>query len=125
MKLLDQFFPEGLCAYDLFDQKQIDINTEYGTTLFGDRAIEILSGYNKNSNPFFMFLSFAAPHTPITETPNVYDECDIAREEYGDGRYNYCNMILEADKQIGIIIDILKKKDQMANKYSTIDLFLR
>ena len=129
LKLLNEFFPEGLCAYDFFDQRKIDINTEYSTTLFGNRAIDILSGYNKNSNPFFMFLSFAAPHTPILETPEVYDECDIARDLYGNGRYNYCNMILEADKYIGRVVDILKQNKLWDNtviifRYICIYVFL-
>eukprot|EP00485_Elphidium_margaritaceum_P017557 CAMPEP_0202733182 /NCGR_PEP_ID=MMETSP1385-20130828/188036_1 /ASSEMBLY_ACC=CAM_ASM_000861 /TAXON_ID=933848 /ORGANISM="Elphidium margaritaceum" /LENGTH=234 /DNA_ID=CAMNT_0049399507 /DNA_START=13 /DNA_END=714 /DNA_ORIENTATION=+ len=52
----------------------------------------------------------ATPHTPIVEPPRVFSECDVALQQYGVDRYNYCNMILEADTQIGRVVDALKSK---------------
>ena len=115
LRLLNSFFPEGICVYDFFDEKKLDINTEYFTKLFADRAIDIISEKNKDSNPFFMFFSMGTPHTPIVQPPENFTECDPSLELYGIDRYHYCNMILEGDYQIGRIVNALKQNNLWEN----------
>ncbi len=62
-----------------------------------------------------MLFSLGVPHTPIVVPPEVFPECDAALQSYGVGRYNYCNMILFADKEIGRTIDTLKQNNLWSN----------
>ena len=100
-------------GFDFYDQKELQLSTQgdYATILLTDRVIDIISSKNKKSDPFFLLFSTGTPHTPILEPPEEYPQCQSSFDIYGECRYNYCNMILEADKQIGRVIDALKDND--------------
>eukprot|EP01084_Bolivina_argentea_P043590 80293_1 len=49
LRLLNAFYPNGLCVYDFYDEKKLDFNTNYFTTLFADRVIDIISNKNNKS----------------------------------------------------------------------------
>ena len=38
---------------------------DYSTTVFTDRAKDIISASANTADPMFMFLSYQAPHTPL------------------------------------------------------------
>lgn len=52
----------------------------YTTDAFTNKALEWLEGHEKQTEPFFLYLSYTAPHDPLMAWPE-----DIARYE---GRYN-------------------------------------
>ena len=47
----------------------------YATDLFGDRAVDVVNGYAKGSQPFFISLHFNAPHWPW-EAPGDQSEAE-------------------------------------------------
>ncbi|MEM6379746.1 MAG: arylsulfatase [Bacteroidota bacterium] len=58
------------------------------------------------SNPFFMYLSLTAPHTPITPSDSFAGKSGAG--DYGD-------FIVEMDTYIGELISTLEKKGQLEN----------
>ncbi len=77
--------------------------SDYMTDYLGDRAVEAI-GANKN-RPFFMYLSFNAPHTPLQALKSDYD----ALPQIKDHRLRvYAAMIRSLDRNVGKVIEALK-----------------
>ena len=78
----------------------------YLTDDITDRAVEFLQESNKDKKPFFMFVSYNAPHWPNEAKPE-----DIAKFKNVQDRERriYCAMVYAMDKGIGRILDALKK----------------
>lgn len=78
----------------------------YLTDDITDRAVEFLQESNKDKKPFFMFVSYNAPHWPNEAKPE-----DIAKFKnvQDKERRIYCAMVYAMDKGIGRILDALKK----------------
>mgnify|MGYP006288823855 CR=1 FL=1 len=78
----------GSCKYieDPFHSNEVKTRNydhmqegKHSSELLADAAVNFISGYEKN-NPFFMYLSFLAPHDPRTMPKkflDMYDENDI------------------------------------------------
>ena len=77
----------------------------YLTDDITDRAVEFLQEAGKDKKPFFMFVSYNAPHWPNEAKPE-----DIAKfRNVQDGeRRVYCAMVYAMDRGIGRILDALK-----------------
>lgn len=69
------------------------------TDRLADRAVEFIE--SKDEKPFFIFLSFTAPHTPLQSKPE-------------DGK-GYVGLIQGMDRNIGMVIESLKKSGQLDN----------
>merc|ERR1712226_769755 len=60
-------------GYDWRDGEEIDraANGTYMSDLLGDRSVQIANEAAGTDDPFFMFVSFTNPHTPL-EAPQEY-----------------------------------------------------
>jgi arylsulfatase A-like enzyme len=81
--------------------------SKYLTTELGDKAVEFIA--NHGDDPFMMYLSFNAVHTPMEAT----DE-DLNRFS-GHKRQKLAAMTFSVDQAIGKIIDQLSKNNQLEN----------
>ena len=76
---------------------------KYMTDYLGDQAVEAIKA-NKN-RPFFMYLSFNAPHTPLQATQEDYDALPMIK----DHRLRvYAAMIRSLDRNVGHVLQTLK-----------------
>ena len=81
----------------------------YLTDVLGNKAISFIDKNNQSNNPFFLFLSFNAPHTPMQAKEEVL-------EKFKDNpRKVYASMMWSMDEAIGHVIDALKKNNQYDN----------
>lgn len=119
-------FPKGDSSY--FDptlwHNGIPVETKgYCSDVFGDATVEYIENNNQES-PFFIYLSFNAPHDPLQlpqEYYDMYKDCDptaavgdtympkmgdwdidSARKVYG--------MVTNIDDNVGKVMDALKRK---------------
>ena len=46
----------------------------YLTDVLGEKAISFIDKNNQSNNPFFLFLSFNAPHTPMQAKEEVLEK---------------------------------------------------
>src|SRR5947207_4145562 len=104
---------------DLWDEDVPIQRSGYLTNLLGNRAVEVVDGYAKSRQPFFLSLHFNAPHWPW-EAPG--DEAESARvratnlNDYdGGSQRTYQRMIAELDAQIGRVLDALKSNGLTEN----------
>ena len=81
----------------------------YLTDVLGEKAISFIDKNNQSNNPFFLFLSFNAPHTPMQAKEEVL-------QKFKDNpRQVYASMMWSMDEAIGNVIDVLKENNQYDN----------
>ena len=127
---------------------------DYLTDVLTDNAIQYLNENKGKSDPFFMYLAYNAPHTPLQATqaeiaqfkidnPNFESdlrgssylinsdpvlklstqaEKDAKIEEFIEARVIYATMTVNMDKNIGRVVDELKKDMDVFN--NTVIIFL-
>ena len=119
-----RYFPEDLTLNDLTEaRRQMDgyitkiydngkrINTKkYLTEELSDNAVKFIE--DNSDNPFFLYLSYNAPHTPLQATTK-----DLERNKHIDieNRQTYAAMVSSMDDGIGLILDKLEQKNIFEN----------
>ena len=119
-----RYFPDDLTLNDLTDaRRQMDgyitkiydngkrINTKkYLTEELSDNAVKFIE--DNSDNPFFLYLSYNAPHTPLQATTK-----DLERNKHIDieKRQTYAAMVSSMDDGIGLILDKLEQKNIFEN----------
>ena len=119
-----RYFPEDLTLNDLTKaRRQMDgyitkiydngkrINTKkYLTEELSDNAVKFIE--DNSDNPFFLYLSYNAPHTPLQATTK-----DLERNKHIDieKRQTYAAMVSSMDDGIGLILDKLEQKNIFEN----------
>ena len=114
-----RYFPEDLTLNDLTEaRRQMDgyitriydngkrIDTKkYLTEELSDNAVKFIE--DNSDEPFFLYLSYNAPHTPLQAT-----ERDLERNRHIEieKRRTYAAMVSSMDDGIGLILDKLEEK---------------
>ena len=81
----------------------------YLTDVLGDKAIGFINKNHQSNNPFFLFLSFNAPHTPM------HAKDDVLEKFKDNPRQVYASMMWSMDEAIGNVVEALKENDQYDN----------
>ena len=81
----------------------------HATDLFTDWAIEYIRSRQNSKQPFFLYLAYNAPHTPI-QPPEEWVERVREREpEASEKRVRYAALVEHMDDRIGRVLDVLKE----------------
>tara|TARA_B110000240_G_C13497453_1_gene452316 strand:+ start:670 stop:2049 length:1380 start_codon:yes stop_codon:yes gene_type:complete len=81
----------------------------YLTDVLGDKAINFINKNHKANSPFFLFLSFNAPHTPM------HAKKEVLKKFKDNPRKIYASMMWSMDEAIGSVVDKLKENNQYDN----------
>ena len=81
----------------------------YLTDVLGGKAIGFINKNHQSNNPFFLFLSFNAPHTPM------HAKDDVLEKFKDNPRQVYASMMWSMDEAIGNVVEALKENDQYDN----------
>jgi len=68
------------------------------TNAFGRGGMNFIERHYQSADPFFLYVAFTAPHTPLHNSPD-YDDVRIAG--LSGNRKKYASMMLTMDKEIG------------------------
>ncbi len=77
----------------------------YVTNAFGTGAVNFIKRHHADPNPFFLYVSFTAPHSPIGPSPDI-DDPRLA--SLSGTRKNYASMVLTMDREIGNIFNTIE-----------------
>ena len=81
----------------------------YLTDVLGNKAVNFIDKNHQSNTPFFLFLSFNAPHTPM------HAKDDVLEKFKDNPRQVYASMMWSMDEAIGNVIEVLKENDQYDN----------
>jgi autotransporter-associated beta strand protein len=78
------------------------------TETYGQFAVDFIADHHDDADPFFLYQSFTAPHTPLNESPDFNDP---RLAGLSGNRKKYASMMLTMDDEIGRILDKLDDPD--------------
>lgn len=92
----------------------------YITDLFTDKAIDFIQDAETNdADPFFLFMSYNAPHTPLQaldSDKNALTDGTVASFTYSnDARHTYAAMVYSVDRGVKRIVDELALRGETNN----------
>ena len=111
---------------DLWDDEVPIHQAGYLTDMLGSRAVDVVNGYAKSSQPFLLSLHFNAPHWPWEAPGDQAESVRLQQERRGIGDFDggtqktYQRLIEDMDLQIGRVLEAL---DQHGLRENTIVLF--
>lgn len=89
---------------------QPESHSEYLTDTFGQEAVKFLE--RNQQNPWFLYLAFNAPHTPLQATEKYLERVKGITDEK---RRTYAAMICAMDDAIGLVLAKLEAQKQTDN----------
>jgi arylsulfatase B len=92
-------------------QQLAEFSSSYLTDFFTDEAIRFMST-SKKSEPFFLFLSYNAPHTPMQATEDDLALYDHIKDKK---RRTYAAMMHGLDRGVGRVLDWLTESNKLIN----------
>ena len=95
-------------------QKLTEFSSPYLTDFFTDEAIRWMAGGDpaRAQEPFFLFLSYNAPHGPLEATP---DDLELFSHIKDKKRRTYAAMMFALDRGVGRVLDWLKQGNRAAD----------
>jgi len=104
-------------AYFYHNTSKVDVSG-YTTDLFAEEAVKWLK--RRTAKPFFLYLPFNAPHTPIQD-PDGFDPRTGTAPWREGHRPTYVKMVERLDQRVG---DVLAQLDAMRAAENTLVFFL-
>ena len=83
----------------------------YATELLTKEALNLFEAHD-GSAPFFLYLSYNSPHTPLQYPPSVEESYDFIES---DDRQVFAQMTTDVDAAIGKVIDSMKQHNMLEN----------
>lgn len=93
---------------DLFEDGKplLDRNGTWSDTIFADEAIRFIKG--PKTKPFFIYLTFQAPHDPIQDPDIPFDPPRDKKK--AENRPTYIKMVERLDREIGRVLQALQEQ---------------
>ena len=104
-----------------FDQHYMRLNQEkvnpkgHATDIFSDWTRHFLASRKDEKEPFFLYLAYNAPHTPIQPPKDWLEKVKAREKGITDKRAKLVALIEQMDHGIGQVIDALKSNGQWEN----------
>lgn len=94
-----------------FNGKEVD-EKEYITDGLSREAVNFVNRAAKKENPFFLYLSYNAPHTPLEAKEEDLKHYKHIKDKK---RRTYAGMVHAVDRGVGNVVEALKKNNQLEN----------
>ena len=91
-----------------------EFSSPYLTDFFTDEAVDWISqeSSSENAKPWFLYLSYNAPHTPMQATEEDLASCAHVQDP---GRRTYAAMMLALDRGVGRVVQRLEELGEREN----------
>ena len=87
----------------------------HATDLFTEWAIEVIRGHAHSSQPFFLYLAYNAPHTPIQPPEDWIERIRQREPDASSERVKYIALVEHLDAGIGRVLEALEQTGQLSN----------
>ena len=93
-------------------KKLTEFSSPYLTDFFTDEAIRWMGeSHRPDSPPFFLYLAYNAPHTPMEATP---EDLKLFSHIADQKRRTYAAMMYALDRGVGRVLDWLRKENKLS-----------
>jgi arylsulfatase A-like enzyme len=87
----------------------------HATDLFTDRAAAVIRDQASADRPFFMYLAYNAPHTPIQPPEEWVDRVRQREPDASEERVRYVALVEHLDAGVGRVLETLEQTGQLEN----------
>lgn len=87
----------------------------HATDLFTEWAMEVIRGHAHSPQPFFLYLAYNAPHTPIQPPDDWLERVRQREPDASPERVKYVALVEHMDAGIGRVLDTLEETGQLSN----------
>ena len=114
--MMDDYYTHLRHGHNYMREDDVEIDPRgHATDLFTEWAAETIRGHAHSSNPFFLYLAYNAPHTPI-QPPDEWIRRVREREpDAKPERVKYVALVEQMDEGIGRVLDTLANTGQLSN----------
>ncbi len=100
--------------YMRFNKQEINPKG-HATNIFSDWSIEYINGEQKSEEPFFLYLAYNAPHTPIQPPIEYFVRVQKREKNISEKRAKNVAFVEHLDNGIGRVLKALEKSNQIKN----------
>ena len=87
----------------------------HATDLFTEWSMDFIRAQTQSSQPFFLYLAYNAPHTPIQPPDDWIERVREREPDISLQRAKYIALVEHMDAGIGRVLDTLEETDQLSN----------
>ena len=114
--MIDDYYKHRRHGINYFRENRKEIDPPgHATDLITEWGIDYVNDRKDKDEPFFMYLSYNAPHTPIQPPQDWYEKVKAREPGISDKRAKLVALIEHMDDGIGQVINALKKNGQYEN----------
>ncbi len=106
--MMDDYYHHRRAGINYLRENEHVIEPEgHATDLFSEWACDYIAGRTESKAPFFLYLAYNAPHTPIQPPPEWVDRVKARESGMTDTRAKLVALIEHMDAGIGKVIEAL------------------
>ena len=110
--MMDDYWNHRRCGNNYMRLNEEVIDPEgHATDLFTAAAVDYIKGRQNQSQPFFLYLAYNAPHTPIQPPDEWLNKVKQREKDISEKRAKIVALIEHLDDGIGKVIDALEATD--------------
>ena len=114
--MIDDYYKHRRHGINYFRENRKEIDPPgHATDLITKWGIDYVNSRKEKNEPFFMFLSYNAPHTPIQPPQDWLEKVKERESDISNKRAKLVALIEHMDHGIGQVINTLKKNGQFKN----------
>ncbi|QDT31862.1 sulfatase family protein [Thalassoglobus polymorphus] len=114
--MMDDYYNHRRHGINYMRQGTEEIDPEgHATDLFTDWSCEYIREQKDDSEPFFLYLAYNAPHTPIQPPEEWFQKVKAREQGISDKRAKLVALIEHLDEGIGKVLVCLKETGQAEN----------
>jgi arylsulfatase A-like enzyme len=95
-----------------YNGKDVDDDTNYLTDELSNQAVKFVNKAAKKDDPFFLYLAYNAPHTPLEATE---EDLAVFSNIKDKKRRTFAAMVYAVDRGVGKLVESLKENKQLEN----------
>lgn len=111
--MMDDYFNHRRHGYNYMQNGRTAINPAgHATKLFSNWATKLVDQMAKRENPYFLYLAFNAPHTPIQPPQHALRRVQKRLPDIDPKRAKLIALIEDMDSAIGQVLDHVRSKNR-------------
>lgn len=114
--MMDDYYTHRRADFNYMRLNQQEIDPQgHATDLFTEAAIKYIQSRRQHKQPFYLYLAYNAPHTPIQPPQQWLEKVENREKGMDEKRISLVALIEHLDDSIGKVIQELKKSDMSDN----------
>lgn len=111
--MMDDYFTHLRHGNNYMRQDRMEIAPEgHATELFTSAAIASIDSMRSSDQPFFLYLAYNAPHTPIQPPEDALQKVLAREPQISENRAKLVALIEDMDRGIGKVLDAVAKTER-------------